>query len=76
MYRNVVSGARISSGGLHLGHFLGCIQPLITSKEKIENYIFVLNSCDKILNKYIGRNAFRFICNKKQIWIIKLSCDY
>lgn len=51
MYRNVVSGARISSGGLHLGHFLGCIQPLITSKEKIENYIFVLNSCDKILNK-------------------------
>lgn len=42
---NVVSGARISKGGLHLGHYLGCIQPLLMNREKIENYIFVLNEC-------------------------------
>lgn len=40
---NVVSGARVTRGGLHLGHFLGCFQKLITMKDQIDNYFFVLN---------------------------------
>lgn len=48
---NVVSGARISSGGLHLGHFLGCIQPLLQNQSEIDNYIFVLNVCNGFINK-------------------------
>lgn len=48
---NVVSGARISSGGLHLGHFLGCIQPLLRNQSSIDNYVFVLNVCNGFIDK-------------------------
>jgi tryptophanyl-tRNA synthetase len=40
---NVVSGARATKGGLHLGHFLGCFQKIIQKTKDVKNYIFVLN---------------------------------
>ena len=39
----VLSGARLGQKGLHLGHFLGCFQPIITGRiEKYSEYFFVI----------------------------------
>lgn len=72
---NVVSGARVAKGGLHLGHFLGCFQPLIQKVKNVENYIFVLNDnpmqkndflIEMLLDLYSIKNAF----NLKEIHIV------
>lgn len=50
---NIVSGARLSSGGLHLGHYLGCFQKLKYMSEKYDelNYFFLIADRDIMFNK-------------------------
>lgn len=40
--KNLVSGARLSDGGLHLGHYLGCLSPLSEFPEQYYDYFFIM----------------------------------
>jgi tryptophanyl-tRNA synthetase len=44
---NLMSGARLSSGGLHLGHYLGCLSPLSNFSENFK-YFFVIRDRGEI----------------------------
>jgi tryptophanyl-tRNA synthetase len=71
---NTVSGARVSKGGLHLGHFLGCFQPLIKRSSSVSNSIFVLNDCfnsnDQLLDMLGDIYAIRNVYGLKQLRVV------
>lgn len=45
---NIMSGARLSPGGLHLGHYLGCLSPLAAFPKEKSSYFFVIGDTSPI----------------------------
>lgn len=55
---NIMSGARLSEGGLHLGHYLGCIQPIENFKMEEYNYFFVIRDRGYQMENIIKLNKY------------------